>query len=120
MKAKLSTLTVDEKARAEAEIEDKQTKIKRRLMSTIRFIGELCKEGLIKESIMFQCIENLIAETDENGDFTGWKQVQDEQYLELLCRLLHTVGRKLEEKAEEKARSKYNHFCIFVCVYVNV
>jgi hypothetical protein len=41
-------MTAEERATAEAEIEMKQTKLKRRLISTIRFIGELCKEGLIK------------------------------------------------------------------------
>ena len=66
--------------------------MKRRMLATIRFIGELCKEGLLKTSIMHECIVNLIGVTDENGEWNGWKEVQDEQCIELLCRLLHTIG----------------------------
>ena len=62
------------------------------MLATIRFIGELCKEGLLKTSIMHECILNLIAITDETGELVRWKEVQDEQCIELLCRLLHTIG----------------------------
>lgn len=103
-------MSVDERAMAEAEIELKETKQKRRLISTIRFIGELCKEGLLKTSIMYDCIENLIATQDEAGNFNGWMKVQDEQYIELLCRLLHTVGRKLEESANDEHYTKFNWY----------
>ena len=92
-------MSSEERQLAELELEDKDTKFKRRMMATIRFIGELCKEGLLKISIMHQCIVNLIGVSDENGELVRFKEVQDEQYLELLCKLLHTVGAKLEESA---------------------
>jgi MIF4G domain len=89
-------ISANDRAQAEAIIDDKHSKLKRRLLSTIRFIGELFKEDLLKPTIMYECIDNLIAVTDAEGNFAGFKQVQDEQYIELLCRLLHTMGGKLE------------------------
>jgi MIF4G domain len=89
-------ISANDRAQAEAIIDDKHSKLKRRLLSTIRFIGELFKENLLKPTIMYECIDNLIAVTDAEGNFAGFKQVQDEQYIELLCRLLHTMGGKLE------------------------
>jgi hypothetical protein len=59
---------------------------------------------------MYDCIENLIATQDEAGNFLGWMKVQDEQYIELLCRLLHTVGRKLEESANDDHYTKFNWY----------
>ena len=89
-------MSASERALAEAIIDDKKSKLKRRLLSTIRFIGELFKENLLKSTIMYECIDNLIAITDAEGNFVGFKPTQDEQYIELLCRLLHTMGGKLE------------------------
>ena len=85
-------------------------RLKRRMLATIRFIGELCKEGLLKTSIMHECILNLIAITDENGELVRWKEVQDEQCIELLCRLLHTIGGKLEETASEQQLVKIDWY----------
>jgi translation initiation factor 4G len=46
---------------------------------------------------MYECIEKLIAKTDDSGEFVSWMEVQDEAYLDLLCRLLHTVGSKMDD-----------------------
>lgn len=89
-------MSASERALAEAIIDDKKSKLKRRLLSTIRFIGELFKENLLKSTIMYECIDNLIAITDADGNFVSFKPTQDEQFIELLCRLLHTMGGKLE------------------------
>lgn len=91
-------MSASERVMAEAIIDDKQSKLKRRLLSTIRFIGELFKENLLKPTIMYECIDNLIAVQDGEGNFASFKLVQDEQYIELLCRLLHTIGGKLERQ----------------------
>ena len=96
LKENADTMSSNERAMAEATIDDKQSKLKRRLLSTIRFIGELFKENLLKPTIMYECIDNLIAVTDADGAFKAFKDTQDEQYIELLCRLLHTIGAKLE------------------------
>ena len=96
LKANADSMSGNERLMAEAIIDDKQNKLKRRLLSTIRFIGELFKENLLKPTIMYECIDNLIAVTDEDGSFKSFKTTQDEQYIELLCRLLHTIGAKLE------------------------
>ena len=98
MKENADTMSTNERAMAESTIDDKQSKLKRRLLSTIRFIGELFKENLLKPTIMYECIDNLIAVTDADGAFKAFKDTQDEQYIELLCRLLHTIGAKLESQ----------------------
>lgn len=105
-------MTANEKLMAEAVLDDKQTKLKRRLLSTIRFIGELFKEGLLKPSIMYECIDNLIALTDEDGNFTSFKVVQDEQSIELLCRLLHTIGAKLESQENSSTAIPLNFYFV--------
>ena len=106
LREKAPTMTAEERQQAEAELEEKEGKLKRRLLAIIRFIGELCKESLLKTSIMHECIINLIGTTDEDGEFNGWKAVQDEQCIELLCRLLHTIGAKLEETASDQQLEK--------------
>jgi hypothetical protein len=68
-----------------AEIEELQFKMKRRMLGNIRFIGELFKAGLLKEDIIFQCLDLLMLDGD------SWR-VMDERSIEILCKLLTTVG----------------------------
>ena len=95
---------------AEAELEEKEMKLKRRMIATIRFVGELCKESLLKTTIIHDCIISLIGVSDANGEWTGWKEVQDEQFIELLCRLLHTIGYKLENTASDQQLVKIDWY----------
>lgn len=78
----------------EAEIDEKRTKLKRRMLGNIRFVGELYKQKLLNTDTMHDCINTLL------GTPGNWKQNHDLQDLELLCRLLTTVGEYLEQKSK--------------------
>lgn len=65
--------------------EEESFKIRRRAVGTVRFIGELYKIEMLNDKIMLNCVSLLL----ENGD---------EDSLECLCKLLTTIGQKLESK----------------------
>lgn len=94
-------LTADERTQQEAEWEHKKSKLKKRMLGNIRFIGELYKKGMISTKIMHKCIEHLIGK-HENGEWVGWKDEPDEQDLEILCKFLPTVGETLDSKASSE------------------
>jgi hypothetical protein len=83
-------LTPDELSQELAEIEELEGFVKRRMMGNIRFIGELCKKSIIKTATMHECIHELL-----------FAKAIDEQELELVCKLLRTVGEKLEQSPNE-------------------
>lgn len=87
-------MSAEEKAAFRAEIELCEMKLKRRILGTIRFIGEIYKKGLVKSNIMFSCFSYLIGDEE-----SGWKKDCDEQNIEMLCKLLRTVGQQLESKS---------------------
>lgn len=108
LKEKITSLTPEQRAAEEAELEMKANKVKKRMMGNIGFVGELYKKGFISTKIiMKKCINSLLANVDENDEVVAFKQVQNEQELELLCRFMHTVGSTLENKAGKK-ESDYN------------
>lgn len=75
---------VHEKVELEALLEEEERKIRRRSGGTVRFIGELFKISILAGKIVVTCIESLIKFPD------------NEDMLECLCKLLTTVGQKLE------------------------
>jgi hypothetical protein len=79
-----------------AEIEELEGVVKRRMMGNIRFIGELFKKGIIKNHIMHECLHELL-----------FGKAIDEQELELVCKLLRTVGEKIDM---EKSKSLDAYF----------
>jgi hypothetical protein len=79
-----------------AEIEELEGVVKRRMMGNIRFIGELFKKGIIRNHIMHECLDELLFAKDI-----------DEQELELVCKLLRTVGEKIDT---EKSISLDSYF----------
>ena len=61
-------------------------KAKRRSLGNIRFIGELFKLSMLTEKIMHdECIMQLLRATDSES-------------LECLCRLLSTIGKRLDNE----------------------
>ncbi|CAG0913967.1 unnamed protein product [Notodromas monacha] len=72
------------------DLEDKDRKMKRRYLGTIRFIGELFMKGMLTGNIMHGCVLNML---------NGWEKTRDEDYLECLCKLLTTIGAKLDNEA---------------------
>jgi len=58
---------------------------KLRRLGTIRFIGELYLHGLIIKKIVYQCFQMLLSDPAH----------PDEENVQALCKLLHTVGLKV-------------------------
>jgi hypothetical protein len=92
-------MTENDIAMEMAEIEEQEMLAKRRMMGNVRFIGELCKKGIIKTNIMHECIRDLL-----------FRPVVDEQMLELVCKLLRTVGELLENTAVNDQRVAFNSY----------
>ncbi|CAF0970215.1 unnamed protein product [Adineta ricciae] len=94
-KAEVDKITDEKLQKEEAEnLEEALNKAKRRHFGNILFIGELFKLGMLTESIMYSCMENLL------------KDKTDEENLECLCRLLRTVGKTFDEKQQKPANKK--------------
>lgn len=91
---KLRESTTNDDAKKIAEIKcqiiEEEANVRRRLVSTVRFIGELYKLDMLTTKIMNWCITTLIdSGTDEK--------------LECVCKLLTTIGEKLERKPTPNA-----------------
>lgn len=70
-------------------LEDEDYKMRKRAVGTIRFIGELYKIDLLTIRIMHNCVTLLMD-----------PRTMDEESLECLCKLLTTVGKKMETEEE--------------------
>lgn len=66
------------------QLEEDERKIRVKSVGNVRFIGELYKRQMLHSGIMFSCIDNLL-------------RLNTEESLECLCKLLSTVGSKLEK-----------------------
>lgn len=69
----------------QAELEELQVGAKKRALGTLKFIGELFKQKMLSEVIIFHCITNLL------------ENLEDEESLECLVILLVTVGKDLDQ-----------------------
>lgn len=78
----------DKKLEYQANLEEEERKLRRRSVGTVRFIGELYKIGMLTSKIMIGCIKTLIDKDSEDK-------------LECLCKLLTTIGLKLESSVNE-------------------
>jgi len=75
------------------EYEDLQTRVKIRSMGNTKFVGELYKMNLLSINIMNSCIRQLV-------------QSNNETELESLCKLIPTIGRRME--GEQKGQEVKN------------
>ncbi|XP_062563157.1 eukaryotic translation initiation factor 4 gamma 1 isoform X2 [Armigeres subalbatus] len=82
-------LAKEEFEELKAQLEEEEQKVRRRAVGTVRFIGELFKHGQLTASIMHSCIKLLIEK--DSRDY-------DEETLECLCKLLTTIGAKMEKE----------------------
>ncbi len=78
---------LDKKCEYQANLAEEEGKLRRRSVGTVRFIGELYKIGMLTSKIMIGCIKTLIDKDSEDK-------------LECSCKLLTTVGAKLEESVQ--------------------
>ncbi|KAJ6638926.1 Eukaryotic translation initiation factor 4 gamma 3, partial [Pseudolycoriella hygida] len=88
------TTDPDRKAECQANYEEEERKLRRRSVGTVRFIGELFKMGMLTSNIMMNCVSSLL---DRNS----------EDKLECLCKLLTTIGAKLEDKKNAASLAEY-------------
>lgn len=77
-------------AELKATVEEEERKERHRSVGIVRFIGELFKQQWITQSIIYNCTEVLLRN-------------RDEEYLECLCKLLTTVGPKIDEVQQFKS-----------------
>lgn len=80
----------DEKAR----LEEKHYRVRQRANGTVKFIGELYKIEMLTSNIMRACIQMLLQEPTE-------------EKIERVCKLLTTIGGKLEEKDGRSSLDNY-------------
>ncbi|XP_055299644.1 eukaryotic translation initiation factor 4 gamma 3-like [Sitodiplosis mosellana] len=77
------------------QLEEEERKLRRRSVGTVRFIGELYRQNMLLTSIMEWCVMVLL-------------NIRTEEKLECLCKLLTTVGQKMEHKTgDEEYDKKY-------------
>eukprot|EP01041_Mallomonas_annulata_P005669 gene5669-11442_t len=86
-----SSLSEAERTYQLTELEDQERKMKRRMLGNMRFIGELYKKHLLKSGIMYEIFQEIVK-----------RHPMKDEDIELLCKLLHTVGSTLEIKANSK------------------
>ena len=70
--------------------DEERSKIKRRMLGNIKFIGELYLKRMLMDKIMFFCIVNLVS-TDP----------PDDEDIEALCNLITTIGGTLENSSQK-------------------
>ena len=92
----------DARLALEAELEEKEFKVKRRMLGNVRFIGELFKKGMMQAQVMHQIIKALSCIVNDQDEPVAFKDPVPEYDLEMLCKLLHTTGAMLEEDARSK------------------
>lgn len=75
------------------QLEEEERKLRRRSVGTVRFIGELYRQNMLLTSIMEWCVMTLLS-------------IRTEEKLECLCKLLQTVGQKMEHKSHDEEYDK--------------
>jgi hypothetical protein len=89
------------------EVDDSERKYRRRTLGNIRFIGELFKLGLLREAIMHSCVTRLLVPIPssttptQNGAPTT-STLPTEEDLEALCKLLRTMGKRLDHPGVDR------------------
>ena len=86
-------LTPDDKLK----IEEEEFLQKKRMLGNITFIGELYKLNMLTEKIMHECITRLL------GDIKN----PSHEDMEALCKLMTTIGQKLDHSKAKDYMDKY-------------
>lgn len=94
----------------ESDLEMLRIKTKNRRMGNIRFVGELFKMKLVPARVMYDCISEILLTRDAEGEFTEWKAAPDDADIELLCHLLRTVGKMLDESNKSGCEGQMDNF----------
>ena len=83
-----ATMDPDKKKLLHINYKEKEYGLRMKSVGRIRFIGELFKVGILTTDVVHNCIEYLLSEGDE-------------LCLELLCKLMMTLGKDLENENED-------------------
>uniref|UniRef100_A0A182WHC8 MIF4G domain-containing protein n=1 Tax=Anopheles minimus TaxID=112268 RepID=A0A182WHC8_9DIPT len=78
--------TAEQTEEMKLDLEERTNRIRRRALGTIRFIGALYKQQLLGMTTMVNCVTQLLQDS-----------MLDEESLECVCKLLTTIGARLEE-----------------------
>ncbi|OXA39010.1 eukaryotic translation initiation factor 4 gamma 3 [Folsomia candida] len=78
----------EEKESLKFELEELKSSMRKRALGNVRFIGELYKLQMLSPKIMVSCVALLLSNPDD-------------EKLESLCKLLTTIGQKLDEQLKE-------------------
>lgn len=79
-----------------AAIVELEQNLRRRTVCTVGFIGELYRMEMLTTKIMNWCIQALL-------------EIPSEEKLECLCKLLATVGKRIETKVNDAKEDKKNY-----------
>lgn len=90
------TASQNRKMELTMQIEEEERKLRRRSVGTVRFIGELYRQNMLSTKIMDWCVAALLKTSSEDK-------------LECLCKLLTTVGEKMETDVPDR-RTFASHF----------
>ncbi|KAK1425088.1 hypothetical protein QVD17_20432 [Tagetes erecta] len=83
----------EEESEIKETYEEREEKRRRRMLGTIRLIGELYKKRMLTERIMHECIKKLLGFNQKNPN---------EKNIEALCNLMSIIGEMIDHpKAEE-------------------
>lgn len=108
---KLKVTEAEEKEKVQAEIEDLKSTMRKRALGNVRFIGELYKLHMLTPKIMVSCVRLLLSKFKICLIFFSSKILEmvlllsianpDDEKLESLCKLLSTVGKKLDDQLKD-------------------
>lgn len=88
-------LTESQRNSENEELLYQKSKLKKKMLGNINFIGELFNLGMLSSKIILtQCIVNLLGKKDKQGKV-------DDEVVECLSKLYGTVGKKLEEECND-------------------
>jgi translation initiation factor 4G len=98
-----ATAAYDKKDGLTPEEEEERVIVKRKMLGNIKFIGELGKCGMLHESILHKCIQQLL-EKKRNESVAD--MAED---MECLCSLIKTCGPRLDTPKAEGLMNQYFH-----------
>ena len=106
-----SLLPTADSQQDKSEADDAERKYRIRTLGNIRFIGELFKLGLLREAIMHSCVARLLSPAPssstlvQNGSAVAAASTSStEEDLEALCKLLRTMGKRLDKPGADREK----------------
>ena len=96
---RLGVLGEEEETKLHAELSRQNAK--KKMLGNVKFIGELGRLDLLSEAILHRCIKTLLEKQRDE------KYADMSEDLECLCKMMPTVGRKLDQGEAVKLMDQY-------------